>query len=246
MVEQHNTMETESKSIRFVPLENNPDVMSSLVHKLGLSSDLSWHDVYSLDDPSLLAFVPRPAHALLLVFPVSEAYEKFRMEEDSSLPDYSGFGSGEEVLWFKQTIGNACGLMGLLHAVCNGMTRDLIGKLFADEINRELTLTHLLETSSDLASAHASAAAEGNTAAPPADERVDLHFVAFVKSAENNLWELDGRRKGPLNRGKLPEGEDILGEKAIELGPKRFLKREEETAGGEMRFSILALGPSFG
>ena len=117
--------------------------MSSLVHKLGLSSDLSWHDVYSLDDPSLLAFVPRPAHALLLVFPVSEAYEKFRMEEDSSLPDYSGFGSGEEVLWFKQTIGNACGLMGLLHAVCNGMTRDLIGKLFADEINRELTLTHV-------------------------------------------------------------------------------------------------------
>ena len=108
-------------------IENNPEVMSSLVHKLGLSSELSWHDVYSLDDPSLLAFVPRPAHALLLVFPVSSAYEKARMEEDSSLPDYTGTGSEEEILWFKQTIGNACGLMGLIHATCNGVTRDLIG-----------------------------------------------------------------------------------------------------------------------
>lgn len=103
--------------------------MTTLVRKLGLSPDLSWHDVYSLDDPSLLSFVPRPAHALLLVFPVSETYETFRREEDSTLPDYSGSGSNEEVLWFKQTIGNACGLMGLLHAVCNGMLRDFIGML---------------------------------------------------------------------------------------------------------------------
>lgn len=113
--------------------ENNPEVMSSLVHKLGLTSELSWHDVYSLDDPSLLAFVPRPAHALLLVFPTSSAYEKARYEEDKPLPDYSGTGPEEEVLWFKQTIGNACGLMGLLHAACNGMTRDLIGTLFGQQ-----------------------------------------------------------------------------------------------------------------
>lgn len=104
--------------------------MTDLVHKLGLSSDLSWHDVYSLDDPSLLAFVPRPVHALLLVFPVSQAYEKSRGEEDGPLPDYSGSGLDEEVLWFKQTIGNACGLMGLLHSVTNGMTREFIGISF--------------------------------------------------------------------------------------------------------------------
>ena len=104
----------------------------------------------------------------------------------------------------------------------------------------------LLERSPDLASAHASAAAEGNTAAPSADDRVDLHFVAFIKTAENNLWELDGRRKGPLNRGKIPADEDVLGETAVALGPKKFLEREKETPGGELRFSILALGPSFG
>lgn len=101
--------------------------MTSLVHKLGLSPSLAFHDVYSLDDPSLLAFVPRPVHALLLVFPVSQTYEKAREEEDASLPDYSGSGSAEEVIWFKQTIRNACGMMGLLHSVCNGGARTMIG-----------------------------------------------------------------------------------------------------------------------
>ena len=102
----------------------------------------------------------------------------------------------------------------------------------------------LIETNADLAAAHASAAAKGDTVAPAAEENIDLHYVAFVKSEQNNLWELDGRRKGPLNRGKLEKDADILSEKALELGPKRFLKREEEAGGGEMRFSILALGPS--
>lgn len=103
--------------------------MSSLVHKLGLSPSLSFHDVYSLTDTSLLDFVPRPAHALLLVFPVSSAYESSRLAEDASLPEYTGSGPDEEVLWFRQTIGNACGLMGLLHAVSNGLVRDFIGML---------------------------------------------------------------------------------------------------------------------
>lgn len=107
--------------------ENNPEVMSSLVHKLGLSEKLAFHDVFSIDEPELLAFVPRPAHALLLVFPVSETYEKFRIQEDKDRPEYQGHGPEEEVVWYKQTIGNACGLIGLLHGVSNGAARSNIG-----------------------------------------------------------------------------------------------------------------------
>lgn len=123
-----------------------------------------------------------------------------------------------------------------------------LAKLITDATPlKPLERTHLLETNQSLATAHSAAAATGDTEAPAADASVDLHFVAFVKSSENNLWELDGSRKGPLKRGKLPEGEDILGETAITLGPKAFLKREEEQGGGgELRFSILALGPSLG
>lgn len=109
--------------------ENNPEVLTTLIHKLGLSSSLAFQDVFSLDDPSLLSFIPRPTLALLLVFPVSASYESLRVEEDSSLPQYAGYGPEEEVLWFKQTIRNACGMMGLLHLASNGEARELIGTL---------------------------------------------------------------------------------------------------------------------
>jgi len=112
---------------RFIPLENNPEVLNPLVHKLGLSPSLQFHDVFSIDDPELLSFTPRPAHALLMCFPVSKAYESYREEEDKPKPEYEGAGDGEEVVWFRQTIRNACGLYGLLHGVCNGQAREYIG-----------------------------------------------------------------------------------------------------------------------
>ena len=115
-----------SKRKAFIPLENNPEVMSSLLHKLGLSSVVQFHDVFSIDSPELLAFIPRPAYALLLVFPVSAAYEQSRDEEDRSEVEYEGKGKGEEVMWFRQTIRNACGLIGLLHGVANGEAKSYI------------------------------------------------------------------------------------------------------------------------
>lgn len=101
--------------------------MTSLIHKLGVSSSLALHDVYSLTDPEMLSFVPRPALALLLVFPVSAVYESHRMAEDNTVDEYKGTGDQEPVLWWKQTIRNACGMMGLLHAVANGPARKMIG-----------------------------------------------------------------------------------------------------------------------
>lgn len=119
----------------------------------------------------------------------------------------------------------------------------------ANLINSALPLeptprAQLLETSPNIAQAHASAAAGGDTAAPSAEASIDLHFVAFVKSAENNLWELDGRRKGPLNRGNLGAEDDALSERAMDLGVRRFLSREQEGELGELRFSLMALAPS--
>ena len=101
--------------------------MSALVHRLGLAPNIGFHDVYSIDDPDLLAFVPRPAYALLLVFPSTDNYKKFTTEEDAEKEYYNGSGPQEEVLWFKQTIGNACGLMALIHGVGNGPVRKAIG-----------------------------------------------------------------------------------------------------------------------
>ncbi|KAL8953139.1 MAG: hypothetical protein Q9222_000960 [Ikaeria aurantiellina] len=201
----------------FIPLENNPEVMTKLIHVLGLSPTLAFHDVYSLDDPSLLAFIPRPVYALLLVFPVTRTYEAMRKAEDESLPTYSGSGTPST-------------------ALANLIERALP----MDPASR----AQLIETSPEIAQAHAVAANEGDTAAPAMGEGVDHHFVAFIKSAESNVWELDGRRKGPLNRGKVDAEDDVLAEKALDLGVRNFLKREAEGQGGDLRFSLLALAPS--
>jgi len=239
------------KRKRFIPLENNPEVMNSLVHKLGLSRKLGFQDVFSIDEPELLAFVPRPAHALLLIFPVSETYEKFRREEDANKNVYEGSGAGEPVVWYKQTIGNACGLIGLLHGVSNGVARSHIesdsdlAKLLHDAIPlKPSERADLLYESQALESAHQSAATAGDSSAPSADDKVDLHFVCFVKTEDNHLWELDGRRKGPLDRGQLTQEEDVLSEKALEVGVRAFLKRETAAGGGDLRFSLIVLAPS--
>jgi len=109
----------------FVPLESDPEVFTGLIHRLGVSKQLEFQDVFSLDEPE---FLPHPALALILIFPTSTEYEAHQAKVEATRSEYTGSGDGEDVTWFKQTIHNACGLYGLLHAVANGAARDFIGK----------------------------------------------------------------------------------------------------------------------
>lgn len=68
--------------------------------------------------------------------------------------------------------------------------------------------------------------------------------MCFVKEKNNHLWELDGRRKGPLDRGEIGAEDDVLSEKALDLGVRAFLKRESAAGGGDLRFSLIVLSPS--
>lgn len=121
-----------------------------------------------------------------------------------------------------------------------------MAKLLNDAIPlKPVQRAHLLYESAALESAHQAAATGGDTSAPAAQDMVDLHYVCFVKSWNNTLWELDGRRKGPLNRGELGPDEDVLSEKALDLGVRSFLKRETAAGGGDLRFSLITLAESF-
>lgn len=66
------------------------------------------------------------------------------------------------------------------------------------------------------------AAQQGDTAAPPADEEVDLHFVAFVCVA-GALYELDGRKAGPINHG--PCAPERLLEETARVVRANFIER---------------------
>jgi ubiquitin carboxyl-terminal hydrolase L3 len=120
-----------------------------------------------------------------------------------------------------------------------------LSKLLEDAIPlKPAERAQLLYESDALEGAHQSAAAGGDTSAPSAEDDIDLHYVCFIKSKDNHLWELDGRRKGPLDRGELSTSDDVLSEKALDLGVRSFLTREAEAGGGDLRFSLIVLSES--
>ncbi|KAM0332321.1 hypothetical protein ACHAQA_002597 [Verticillium albo-atrum] len=229
-----------------IPLENNPEVFTALSHDLGLSDDLAFYDVFNIDDPDLLAFIPRPVYSLIFITPPDVYYtiraaDGTRLDTDGLTYDKTG---DDPVLWFHQTIGNACGLYALIHSIANGETRSFLKKdSVLDKVIEQakpLTLVpraKVLYDSQELEEIHMRAARTGDSNTPTATDPVDLHFIAFTKGKDGHLWELEGGTDGPVDRGELAEEEDMLSEKALKNGVKRFI----EAANGNLKFSIVAL-----
>ena len=227
--------------------------MNLLALKLGLSNKLAFYDVYSLDDVDLLAHIPRPAVALLVIIPLTPTWDQNRQTEDAEKPAlYTGSGSEEPVIWFKQTIGHACGSIGLLHCAINGEAVSFIdpGSTLEEIRSAALPLkmadrAQMLYDNQAFEDAHQSLAPMGDSAQQSLDAacKMGQHFVAFVKGNDGHLWELEGSRKGPLDRGVLASDEDVLSPRALDLGLKRIIRAESEAGGSDLRFSCIALAP---
>ncbi|KAI9155379.1 ubiquitin hydrolase L3 [Paramyrothecium foliicola] len=231
----------------FIPLENNPEVFNTIGRDLGISPELGFHDVYSIDEPELLAHIPRPVIALIFITP-AEMYYKVRKAEGTRSADegltYDGSGDEQPVMWFHQTIGHACGLYALLHSVAGGEGRTFVkeGSLLDTLFKEAAPLkpgprAKVLYNSEELEKIHMSVARSGDSVAPPASEPNEFHFIAFVRGKDDHLWELEGGSDGPVDRGAFPREADMLSEAALEQGVKRFIK----VASGDPNFSIVAL-----
>ncbi|KAF1812398.1 ubiquitin C-terminal hydrolase L3 [Eremomyces bilateralis CBS 781.70] len=238
------TVIDESGKKVLIALENNPEVLSGLAARLGVSDRITFHDVLSLDR-DFLAHIPRPCHALIIMVP-APVYHAARDEFESTIPEYTGSGSSEPVMWFRQTIGNACGLHSLLHALTNGPLRSMIlpGSLLSKLVEDAEPLkagerAHLLHNSEALERAHQESARLGDTEAPVAVVEFGHHFVTFVKGSDGGLWEMNGGMNGPVKRGELVKGQDALSEKALNIGARDFLDVGKKM--GRMDFSLVAV-----
>ena len=173
--------------------------MNVLALKLGLSPDLQFHDIYSLTEPSLLSLIPRPVHALLVILPLTPTWHANRVAEDENKDEDGGYGKGEEkkwgdVVWFKQTIGHACGSIGLLHCVINGEARKYIepGSTFEKLREQALPLgmeerARMLYDNQAFELAHQSVAEMGDTAAPSAEVGSLFSCRLFLGVADGGL-----------------------------------------------------------
>jgi ubiquitin carboxyl-terminal hydrolase L3 len=84
-------------------------------------------------------------------------------------------------------------------------------------------------------------ALKGDSKAPLAAEPNGYHFISYVMGKNGHLYELEGSSvaNGPIDRGEVPTDEDMLGEKTLEAGVRKFVKAAE----GNLEFSIVALAP---
>ncbi len=223
---------------RWVPLEANPKVLTDFARTLGMAPALRFTDVWSAD---LLDMVPAPRHAMLLLFPFTP--KLLAAEKNSPAPDSSSSSSTSSPVFIKQTIENACGTIALLHSLLQpevlaahppleDSALETLGKECAGKTPAECA--ELIERSNALNDAQKEFAQRGQTAPPGADDKVDLHFVAFVEK-DGFLFQLDGRRDAPVNHGPTTHA-DLLKD-ACTVVKEQFMAKDPS----ELRFTIIAL-----
>eukprot|EP01111_Echinosteliopsis_oligospora_P002644 TRINITY_DN1399_c0_g1_i1.p1 TRINITY_DN1399_c0_g1~~TRINITY_DN1399_c0_g1_i1.p1 ORF type:complete len:236 (+),score=80.37 TRINITY_DN1399_c0_g1_i1:68-775(+) len=218
-------------------LEANPEVLTQFMHSLGANASYEFTDVFGFD-PDLLAMVPQPVVAVLLLFPVDEHYQKYRHQQEEKIKA-DGQTLSKNLYFMKQTIGNACGTIGVLHSVLNNSS-SVIGSdgFFKAFLNKTKEMTPderaaALFDDQQIDTVHASSAQQGQSREIPPEEDVDLHFISFVQ-VDGNLYELDGTKPFPINHGA--SSADSILQDAVKVIQKIIALNPEEN-----RFTVLAL-----
>ncbi|XP_017635305.1 ubiquitin carboxyl-terminal hydrolase 3 [Gossypium arboreum] len=226
-----------SSAKRWLPLEANPDVMNQFLWGLGLpENEAECCDVYGLED-ELLAMVPQPVLAVLFLFPITSQTEEERLGQDNEKRDVSS-----KVYFMKQTVGNACGTIGLLHGVGNVtseiklqegsyLDRFLKSTASMDPLERAA----FLEKEREMEVAHSVAATAGET---EASDNVNTHFICF-SCVDGKLYELDGRKSGPISHGASSPS-SLLQDAAKVI--KGMIQKNPES----LNFNVIALHKKMG
>ncbi|XP_053559994.1 ubiquitin carboxyl-terminal hydrolase isozyme L1 isoform X1 [Bombina bombina] len=204
--------------------------------KVGVLDSWKFVDVLSLEE-GLLSSVPTPVCAVLLLFPLTKQHENFREKQISELKDKE---VNSKVYFLKQTIGNSCGTVGIIHAVANNKDKlsfaeKSVLKDFLEESSglKPDERASLLEKNKAIQSAHNSVAAEGQCRV---NDELNFHFILFT-AVDGSLYELDGKLPFPISHGTTSE--DSLLKDAATIC-RQFTEREK----GEVRFSAVALSKS--
>ncbi|CAD6243170.1 unnamed protein product [Miscanthus lutarioriparius] len=223
---------------RWIPLEANPDVMNQFIWGLGVpEGDVQFCDVYGLDD-ELLAMVPQPILAVLFLYPLTSLDEEEKEESSASTTSTAGGKELSKKVYFtKQTVGNACGTVGVIHAIGNATSQiKLVEGSYFEKFYKQtadmdpVQRATFLEEDDEMEDAHSVAASAGDT-----DANVDVneHFVCF-SCVDGELYELDGRKSQPTSHG--PSSPETLLQDAAKVIKARIAENPNS-----MNFNVMAL-----
>jgi hypothetical protein len=104
---------------RFEPIESDPQILTRLMHRLGVQETFWFDDVLDYKEES-----QQPALALIAIFPESQSDEAEKaIVEAKRTPIIT-----DNIKFLRQTIDNSCGLIAVLHCVLNTVARNSISK----------------------------------------------------------------------------------------------------------------------
>lgn len=205
----------------WLPLQSSPEMLNGFAKAAGLPADSGFEfvDVWGLDD-ELLAMVPGEKLALTLLFDhTSEKLCAAKAAQADQLAAPPHNAAPADLFYVKQFVGNACGTIAATHVLANaagcratippdsalgafygacdaaGMTADERGVALG-----EAAAIHAVSESSA-----AGANGGGEDGAPELGAKVDFHFISFVQGSDGQVWELDGRKAGPVCHGACGE-----------------------------------------
>ncbi|CAH2107090.1 unnamed protein product [Euphydryas editha] len=221
-----------------LPMESNPEIMNKYLHKLGVPEKWQMVDVIGLEGDAL-NWVPRPVLAVILLFPLSERYERHRTQQENELLS-KGEQAPKDVFHLKQVLSNICGTVALVHSVANNthqidLEDGLLKNYLKDSKGMDAAAKGaLLENSTNILEAYKEVIDTGIDIED--NEAVNNHFITFIHK-DGHLYELDGRKALPINHG--PTTEDNFLEDAAKVC-REFIEREPDHIG----FNVVALVPS--
>ena len=232
------------KGKMWLPLESNPAVFTSFAEKLGYPTIMyGFHDVYGLD-PDAWMCLPQPCIAVVLLYQIKKQHKDLIKGEIEAQLTKEGAVSDEKLekpFFIKQTIGNACGTIAMLHAVCNtvdkvgGVRQDSFLENFLHIPQTPLDRAKYLEQDEKLEATHEVMANEGTTD-PHDNKDTQCHFVCYIEK-DGKLWELDGRLDQPVCKAQLREG-DHLGMEASKI-IQNYIQMSDD-----VKFNVMALAPA--
>ncbi|XP_071723605.1 ubiquitin carboxyl-terminal hydrolase 3-like [Rutidosis leptorrhynchoides] len=196
-----------SSTKRWLPLEANPDVMNQpllcgAIIQYFVSICVNIETYFTIEEflqglINLSVLLYMDSFYVDLVF---HFYVDLVFHQDSIIKQNSYDG----VYFMKQTVGNACGTIGLLHAIGNIKSEiRLVEDSFLDRFYKStasmdpMERALYLENDREMEVAHSDAVAAGET---EASDNVNDHFICFV-CVNGQLYELDGRKSAPVSHG---------------------------------------------
>jgi len=233
---KHENDEEKLEVGNWLALESNPELLNNFAARMGMPENFSWNDVWGFDD-EMLAMVPKPVIACVLLFPTCKEIDSYKSKQAEAI-DKDGQ-ILDDLFYMTQYVGNACGTVALCHALANSCSigpakgpinlskKGPLHRFIVDNLKlspsargRNLVKAKSIQEQSD----NAASSSVAQTATPDRYDKVGAHFAAFVNVNES-LYELDGRKKFPINHGKttaesfLKDTATVVKQKFMKLVP---------------------------